>query len=151
MIAAASLHEKPWTTVRMSGSRNTGVIEPKTSRTSSSRKSRRKSRWSSSEYGKGILDRDRLEERELVGAVIEVIERGRQELAPAGSDEVSPGVRRNREQPTLGPRGVAKVVIGSHSVEERLLDEVLGIRKVAGQAEAVAVQAVEVVASQLRK
>ena len=99
--------------------------------------------------GKGVLDRDRLEERELVGAVIrsssEVVELAR------GSGRVPPGVRCDREQPALGSRGVAEVVIGSHPWRSVSLDEVLGIRRVAGQPEAVAVQAIEVVAGQLRE
>ena len=96
--------------------------------------------------GKGILDRDRLEERELVAVRVEPVERDGPDLAAPGSRQVAPGVRRDREQPALGTRGVAQVVVRPHRPEERLLDEVLGVARIVREPEAEAVQAVEMVA-----
>src|SRR5204862_172036 len=54
------------------------------------------------------------------------------------------GVPQDREQPPLGVRPPLELVPGAVGLEHRLLDEVVGFRRIAGQAQGDAVQAVEV-------
>src|SRR5215216_6416561 len=51
--------------------------------------------------GKGILDRDRLEQRELLALVVQSVDRDRPNLTATGTRQVAPSVCRDREQPAL--------------------------------------------------
>lgn len=101
--------------------------------------------------GEGILDRDRLEERELVAVCIDRVERDCRHLAPTRAKQVSRCVRRDREQPALGPGRVAQIVICAHPPQERFLHEIIGIIRVIREADTEAVQPVEVVTGDVSK
>lgn len=94
--------------------------------------------------GKGVLQGDRPEEREVLGRLVDVVQRRGHDLPPARSRDVPPAVGGDGEEPALDPVAVTQTGEGAHGPEERLLEQILRVSGARRQAHAVAIQPVEV-------